>query len=106
MSSFQVFVYVDPAHAEALKEAMFAAGAGRIGNYSGCAWQTRGTGQFRPGDAARPFIGSLGQDERVEEWRIEMLCAPEHLQAVVAALRAAHPYEEPVYGVLRLEQGG
>ncbi len=63
-------------------------------------------GSSVPGDAARPFIGSPGQDERVEEWRIEMLCAAEHLEAVVAALRAAHPYEEPVYGVLRLEQGG
>ncbi len=106
MSRFQVFVYVDVAHAEAVKEAMFAAGAGRIGNYAGCAWQTLGTGQFRPGDAARPFIGSPGQDERVEEWRIEMLCEDCFLDAVLAALRAAHPYEEPVYGVLRLERGG
>ncbi len=101
--AYQIFVYVDRAHAEAVKEAMFAAGAGRIGAYSGCAWQCEGSGQFRPGAAARPFIGAPGGDERVAELRIEMLCAADCLAAVVAALRAAHPYEEPAFGVLRLE---
>ncbi len=100
---YQIFVYVDPEHAEPLKEAMFAAGAGRIGVYSGCAWQCEGTGQFRPGTEARPFIGSPGSNERVRELRIEMLCSSECLGAVIAALRAAHPYEEPSFGVLRLE---
>jgi hypothetical protein len=100
---YQIFVYVDPEHAEALKEAMFAAGAGRIGAYSGCAWQCEGTGQFRPGTDARPFIGSVGGDERVRELRIEMLCSGKCLDGVLAALRAAHPYEEPAFGVLRLE---
>ncbi len=100
---YQIFVYVDSEHAEALKDAMFAAGAGRIGAYSGCAWQCEGMGQFRPGTGARPFIGAVGGDERVRELRIEMRCSGECLDAVIAALRAAHPYEEPAFGVLRLE---
>lgn len=105
MSAYQIFFYVEPSHAEAVKEAMFAAGAGRIGNYTGCAWECGGTGQFRPGALARPFIGSPGSSERVEELRIEMLCAGDCLAGVIAALRAAHPYEEPVFGILRLESG-
>lgn len=106
MSRCQVFFYVDPAHAVAVKEAMFAAGAGRVGNYEGCAWQCAGTGQFRPGADARPFIGAPGGDERIEELRVEMPCSADHVDAVVAALRATHPYEEPVFGVLRLEERG
>jgi len=103
---YQIFFYVDCGHAEAVKEAMFAAGAGRIGSYSRCAWECRGTGQFRAADTARPFIGAPGAEERIEELRVEMLCVAERVEAVVAALRAAHPYEEPVYGVLRLESRG
>jgi hypothetical protein len=106
MSGYHVFFYVEPAHAEAVKEAMFAAGAGRIGNYAGCAWQCAGTGQFRPGALAKPFIGSPGQDERVEELRIEMIVGEECVDAVIGALRRSHPYEEPVFGVLRLEAWG
>ena len=103
MSSHLIFVYVDMEHAQELKEAMFAAGAGRIGAYSGCAWECEGTGQFRPDMQASPFIGSPGREERVRELRIEMLCPEERLAGVIGALRAAHPYEEPVFGVLRLE---
>lgn len=102
---YQIFVYVDHEHAEILKEAMFEAGAGRIGAYSGCAWECEGVGQFRSGADTTPFIGSPGGDERVEELRIEMMCAAECLDAAIAALRAVHPYEEPVFGVLRLEPG-
>lgn len=101
--AYQIFVYVDIDHAEELKEAMFAAGAGRIGAYEGCAWQCEGVGQFRSGWQAKPFIGLPGGEERVAEMRIEMLCAEDSLAPVIAALRAVHPYEEPVFGVLRLE---
>lgn len=95
-----VFVPVDDA--ERVLDAMADAGAGRLGDYSRCAWTTTGTGTFLPGDAAHPAIGRRGQVERVTETRLEMVAA-RHLRArVVAAMRAAHPYEEPAFDVLEL----
>ena len=76
---------------------MFAAGAGRIGEYSRCSWSTLGRGTFRGGEAAQPAVGEPGQDESVTEYRVETVVPDEQLAAVVAALRRAHPYEEPAY---------
>ena len=89
--------YVPAPHLEAVKAAVFAAGAGRIGAYGECCWQTAGTGQFRPLDGSDPFLGTGGQLETVEEYRVEMLCSDELAEAVVVALCAAHPYEEPAW---------
>lgn len=89
--------YVPISHAEAVKSAMFAAGAGRIGNYDCCAWQTAGQGQFRPLDGSAPFVGKQGRLEQVEELKVEMAVQSDCLEAVVAALRQAHPYETPAY---------
>jgi len=76
---------------EAVKAAVFAAGAGRYpgpGNYTECAWQTIGTGQFRPGDASNPHIGTVGALEKVEEARVETLCISESVaRAAVEALK-------------------
>ena len=99
-------VYVPEAQLEALKSALFAAGAGRIGNYSECCWQVLGSGQFRPGEGSDPHLGSLGEVERVAEYRVEMVVADEFVDAVVAALRAAHPYEEPAFDLIRVENPG
>ncbi|WP_319446367.1 MULTISPECIES: Nif3-like dinuclear metal center hexameric protein [unclassified Mycobacterium] len=93
-------VYVPHEHADAVREALFAAGAGHVGDYSHCCWSTDGTGQFLPHAGANPAIGSVGAVERVPEQRIELV-APTRLRAeVLAALRNAHPYEEPAFNVL------
>jgi hypothetical protein len=92
-------VYVPQSHVDKVKNALFDAGAGRYGKYDRCSWQTAGLGQFRPLDDSRPFIGSAGNVEQVQEWRVEMICREDTLPAVLAALRATHPYEEPAFGV-------
>ncbi len=89
--------YVPEEHAEAVKAAVFAAGAGRIGNYDCCCWQTVGLGQFRPLAGSRPFLGSQGAVEKAAETRVEMVCPESRLAAAVAALRRAHPYETPAF---------
>ena len=89
--------YVPESHLEQVKDAVFAAGAGQIGDYSRCCWEVEGRGQFAPGGASDPFIGTRGQLEQVAEFRVEMVCAETLIEAVVAALLDAHPYEEPAY---------
>ncbi len=81
---------------------MFAAGGGRIGDYERCSWFTLGTGTFRPGDGADPAVGDRGKDEQVPEYRVELVVEEDKLDAVVAALREAHPYEEVAFDLLRL----
>lgn len=95
-------VFVPADHAAALRDSLFAAGAGQIGDYSCCSWSTSGTGQFLPHEGATPTIGAVGTVEQVTEDRIEVI-APARLRArVLAALRAGHPYEEPAFDVFAL----
>lgn len=99
--SIDVLVFYSPVEAtEDVLAAVFAAGAGAIGDYTECAWFTLGTGQFRPGPGATPAIGSVGELERLPEHRVEVT-VPRGLRGpVVAALRGAHPYEEPAFHVI------
>lgn len=90
-------VYVPETHTEPLLAAIGDAGAGRIGNYSHCTFTSPGTGRFTPLPGAEPFIGAVGAVERVPETRVECVVEEEMLDAVVLALRAAHPYEEPAF---------
>jgi dinuclear metal center YbgI/SA1388 family protein len=95
-------VYVPAENADAVREAMFAAGGGHIGDYSHCSWSVSGTGQFLPHDGAAPAIGRVGTVERVPEDRVEVI-APARLRGhVLAALRMAHPYEEPAFDIFAL----
>ncbi|MCV7069035.1 Nif3-like dinuclear metal center hexameric protein [Mycolicibacterium farcinogenes] len=95
-------VFVPDTDAAAVAEAMFDAGGGRIGDYSHCSWSVPGTGQFLPHDGAAPAIGEVGSVERVAEDRVEMI-APSRLRAtILAALRSAHPYEEPAFDIIAL----
>ncbi|WP_396931492.1 Nif3-like dinuclear metal center hexameric protein [Mycolicibacterium sp.] len=95
-------VFVPAAEAETVRSALFAAGAGHIGDYSHCSWSVAGSGQFLPLEGAVPAIGTVGSVEQVAEDRIEVV-APARLRAqVLAAMRAAHPYEEPAFDVLSL----
>jgi hypothetical protein len=99
--SLDVLVFYAPPEAtESVLAAVFAAGAGAIGDYTECAWVTLGTGQFRPGASADPAIGTVGDLERLPEHRVEVTLPPERRSTVVAALRAAHPYEEPAFHVI------
>ena len=81
---------------------MFRAGAGRIGDYERCSWFAAGTGTFLGGAATAPAVGERGKEEHVAELRVETVVPADRLEEVVAALCAAHPYEEPAYDVYSL----
>ncbi|TAM87298.1 MAG: Nif3-like dinuclear metal center hexameric protein [Jatrophihabitans sp.] len=96
----KLVVFVPQQDADGLIDALAAAGAGAIGDYDRCAWSTAGTGTFRPLSGAHPAIGAIGRTEQVAETRVEMVVPAGRQAAVVAALRAAHPYEEPAFDLL------
>ena len=100
---FKLVFYVPETAKEAVKQAVFQAGAGTIGDYEHCCWEVQGEGQFRPLPGAQPHIGRINKLETVSEYRVEMVCNDDRIQAAVKALKAAHPYEEPAYDVWRLE---
>lgn len=102
MQLFHFSFYVPIDHAETVKQAVFAAGAGRIGNYDAACWQTEGRGQFRPLAGANPFIGSTGVIEQVAELKVETICEHKDIPAIARALIDSHPYEEPAYFFLPL----
>lgn len=87
--------YVPTNFVEEVKFAVFEAGAGKLGNYDNCCWQTLGSGQFRPLPGSMPFIGSQEKVEEVEEVKVEMICPEEKIADVIAALKETHPYETP-----------
>ncbi|MBO7146637.1 MAG: NGG1p interacting factor NIF3 [Lentisphaeria bacterium] len=97
MEYYRLDVYVPESHVEPVKDAMFSAGAGRLGKYENCCFQFCGTGQFRPVAGADPFIGKVGEIEYVQEWKLEMICPENVLRPVIAALKTAHPYETPAF---------
>ena len=102
MTQFKLVFYVPEFHCEAVKAAVFAAGAGRQGNYAECAWQVLGQGQFKPMEASQPFVGEQGKLETVAEYRVEVLCEEHDLDQVISALKKSHPYEEPAFDVIAL----
>jgi hypothetical protein len=87
---------------DATRDAVFAVGAGRIGDYERCSWYTPGTGTFFGGEGTSPTTGEPGREERAPELRVETIVPSDRLEEVVAALRAAHPYEEVAYDVYPL----
>jgi hypothetical protein len=94
---FKLEFYVPVEYAEKVKNAVFAAGGGRIGNYDCCSWETLGSGQFRPSYDANPFIGEAGNLEKTPELKVEMVCDDNLIDFVITALIDAHPYETPAY---------
>ncbi len=94
--------FVPPADLQSTRDAVFAAGAGWIGDYSRCSWATLGEGTFFGGSDTSPAVGEPGRDEKVTEYRVETVVDGEKLGAVLAALRRAHPYEEPAFDVYPL----
>jgi len=101
---YKLVFFVPVEFVEAVKQAVFAAGAGVMGDYEQCCWQTRGLGQFKPMEGSAAFIGEVGQVETVEEFRVEMVCDDQYIRAAIEALRQAHPYEEPAFDVWRLSE--
>ena len=89
---------------DTVREALFAAGAGRIGDYERCSWYTQGTGTFRGGKTTDPSVGEPGREERVAELRLETVYPVEREAEVVRALREAHPYEEPAFDLYPLAE--
>lgn len=74
-----------------------------MGNYDQCCWQSKGVGQFRPLSGSNPFIGEQNRLEQLEEWRLEILLEESCMKDVIKALRESHPYEEPAFDLLLLE---
>jgi hypothetical protein len=98
----KLVVFVPESALDPVRDALFDAGAGRIGDYERCSWYTAGTGTFLGGESTAPSIGEAGREERVPELRLETVFPAERQLEVVAALRAAHPYEEPAFDVYEL----
>ena len=104
MTCYKLETYVPEEFAEAVKDALAAAGAGKFGDYDHCFWQTAGTGEFRPLDTAHPFIGTAGGGlEKVREIKLETICPAECRREVIAALKATHPYECCAYYLFPVE---
>ncbi len=101
---YQIYYYVPKSHLEKTKSAIFAAGAGTMGNYSNCAWQIKGTGQFKPEPKSHAYIGKIGKVANVTEYKVETVCKAQHLKKVLNALKKSHPYEHPAFGIIKLER--
>jgi dinuclear metal center YbgI/SA1388 family protein len=98
----KIVVFVPDQDLAKVSDALFAAGAGYIGEYSECSFRLPGTGTFFGSDASNPTVGAKGRREEVNEWRLEAICPEAILGRVVAAMRRAHSYEEPAYDVYPL----
>ncbi len=99
---FKLVYFVPEEARDSTRDAIFAAGGGRIGAYERCSWYTRGTGTFLGGEGTDPTVGSPGEEEHVPEFRVEILLPEDSLLAALDALRGAHPYEEVAFDVYQL----
>ena len=99
---YKLTVFIPDTALEPVKSALFAAGAGKIGNYEQCCWQVQGSGQFMPLAGSQPHIGTQDTLETVEEWRVEMVVADAYIKPVIEALKQTHPYETPAYNVIQV----
>jgi len=99
--TYKLIVFVPVDSVNEVSNAVFAAGAGRMGGYSRCGFETEGTGTFLPLEGARPAIGKKGAFEKVPEVRFETIVPAEVLDAVISAMKKAHPYEMPAFDVFR-----
>jgi len=105
MKLYMLVFYVPKNFCDEVKNAVFEAGGGRLGNYEACCWQVKGEGQFRPLSGSHPFMGETGKVEYVPEYKVELVCASEVLDAVLTALKSAHPYETPAYVYWEVQAG-
>ena len=96
-------VFVPISHADAVRQALGEAGAGKIGNYDFCSFSSRGTGRFRGNEKANPVIGKMGKYEAVEEEKIEVIMPRKILKSVIEKVKSVHPYEEVAFDIYPLE---
>lgn len=94
---YKLEFYVPDTHVKEVKMAIFEAGAGKMGNYDCCSWETVGKGQFRPCEGSNPFIGNKEKIEVVTEVKVEVVVAEDCIEKVIEALKKSHPYEMPAY---------
>lgn len=99
---YKIEFYVPETHLDVVKAAMFAAGAGKVGPYDSCAWQTLGQGQYRPLEGSSPHLGQTGKIETIVEYKVELVCEKPQVRAAIAALLEAHPYEAVAYSLLEI----
>ncbi len=97
---YKLVVYIPEKSLEKVKKAIFEAGAGKLGRYDSCSWQTKGQGQFRPLEGSKPSVGGIGELEILPEWRLEVLVEDAVAAQVKQALIESHPYEEPAFEFL------
>lgn len=100
---YKLVVFVPDGHTDTVAEAMFAAGAGRVGHYDRASFHSAGSGSFRPLEGSSPYTGTAGHTEQVSEQRLEVLVPREHCTAVTRAMLQAHPYKEVAYDLIPLE---
>ncbi len=98
---YYLIVYIPATHLEIVKNAILDAGAGKIGGYDYCCWQTKGLGQFRAGDNSNPFVGEIGEIHKEEEWKVEFVLEDKYLNNVIKAMKDSHPYEVVAYSVIK-----
>lgn len=99
---YLLVIYIPEESLENVKSAVFSAGGGKIGNYSSCSWQVNGQGQFKPETGSSPFWGEVNRLEKVDEYRLELVCKDTDIKNVIKAMIEAHPYETPAYHVVKV----
>ncbi len=102
----KLVVFVPKDSLDTVRDAMGKAGAGWIGNYSDCSFTSEGIGTFKPQEGTNPYIGTQGNLEKVEEYRIETVASEKNIDQVVSAMKSVHPYEEMAYDIYPLEISG
>ncbi|AJC50672.1 NGG1p interacting factor 3 protein, NIF3 [Coxiella endosymbiont of Amblyomma americanum] len=100
---YKLAFYVPENYVEQVKNALFTVGAGQLGNYDCCAWQTLGVGQYRPLNGSQPYIGLRGRLETIKEYLVEMICEDKHFKDVIEELIRVHPYETPSYAAWKID---
>ena len=100
---YKLNFYVPLKEKESVKQALFDIGVGRYENYECCSYETLGVGQFKPINNAKPFLGEIDMLEKVDEYKVEMICSNELIKEAVKVLKEVHPYEEVAYEVFRME---
>ncbi len=103
MKKYKLIFFVPKESANLVKKTIFATGAGCIGNYSHCSFETLGMGQFKPLHGSSPAIGSQDKLETVQELKVEILVLENQMQGALAALKNSHPYEEIAFEVYKIE---
>ena len=101
-SFVKIVVFAPLSHADSIRETLANAGAGHLGNYDFCSFSSKGIGRFRGNANSNPTIGEPGKLEQVEEERIETIAPEEKLNAILKAVKKAHPYEEPAIDIYPL----